>query len=109
MISSSYDREAQLGQRRAQCRRHGRQLQLELRRRGADATIRRRASCATVTSATHGDAASVAGRADDLAGDELGRTQNGNNNAYCQDNEISWIDWSPLKDEDRVFFEFVQP
>ena len=28
-----------------------------------------------------------------LAGDELGRTQRGNNNAYCQDNEISWIDW----------------
>jgi glycogen operon protein len=27
------------------------------------------------------------------AGDELGRTQNGNNNAYCQDNEISWVDW----------------
>src|SRR5688500_5673256 len=28
-----------------------------------------------------------------LAGDELGRTQKGNNNAYCQDNEISWINW----------------
>jgi glycogen operon protein len=28
-----------------------------------------------------------------LAGDELGRTQQGNNNAYCQDNEISWVDW----------------
>src|SRR5881296_2274405 len=28
-------------------------------------------------------------------GDELGRTQRGNNNAYCQDNEISWVDWSP--------------
>ncbi|HYD57348.1 MAG TPA: glycogen debranching protein GlgX [Burkholderiales bacterium] len=28
-----------------------------------------------------------------LAGDELGRTQRGNNNAYCQDNEISWLDW----------------
>ncbi len=28
-----------------------------------------------------------------LAGDEVGRTQRGNNNAYCQDNEISWIDW----------------
>jgi len=28
------------------------------------------------------------------AGDELGRTQRGNNNAYCQDNEISWIDWT---------------
>jgi glycogen operon protein len=29
-----------------------------------------------------------------LAGDEIGHTQRGNNNAYCQDNEISWIDWS---------------
>jgi glycogen operon protein len=29
-----------------------------------------------------------------LAGDELGRTQRGNNNAYCHDNELSWIDWS---------------
>ncbi|MHB8458210.1 MAG: glycogen debranching enzyme, partial [Acidimicrobiales bacterium] len=28
-----------------------------------------------------------------LAGDEIGRTQQGNNNAYCQDNEISWFDW----------------
>ena len=28
-----------------------------------------------------------------LAGDEFGRTQRGNNNAYCQDNEISWVDW----------------
>jgi isoamylase len=29
-----------------------------------------------------------------LAGDELGRTQGGNNNAYCQDNEVSWVDWA---------------
>ncbi len=28
-----------------------------------------------------------------VAGDEIGRTQNGNNNAYCQDNPMSWIDW----------------
>ena len=31
-----------------------------------------------------------------LGGDELGRTQNGNNNAYCQDNETSWFDWSAV-------------
>ena len=30
-----------------------------------------------------------------LAGDKIGRTQAGNNNAYCQDNEISWVDWTP--------------
>ena len=29
-----------------------------------------------------------------LHGDELGRTQRGNNNVYCQDNEIAWVDWS---------------
>jgi len=32
-----------------------------------------------------------------LHGDEIGRTQGGNNNAYCQDNEISWVDWSLLR------------
>ena len=32
-----------------------------------------------------------------LGGDELGRTQQGNNNAYCQDNEISWFDWPSLE------------
>jgi isoamylase len=31
-----------------------------------------------------------------LGGDEMGRTQQGNNNAYCQDNEVSWFDWSGL-------------
>ncbi|MFF3765017.1 glycogen debranching protein GlgX [Streptomyces sp. NPDC001922] len=33
-----------------------------------------------------------------VAGDELGRTQGGNNNAYCQDNETGWVDWSLLDD-----------
>lgn len=33
-----------------------------------------------------------------LGGDEIGRTQQGNNNAYCQDNEISWYDWSAVDD-----------
>jgi isoamylase len=37
------------------------------------------------------------------AGDELGRTQKGNNNAYCQDNEISWIDWGQA-DQDLIEF-----
>ncbi len=36
-----------------------------------------------------------------LAGDEMGRTQQGNNNAYCQDNEISWIDWKLAESERR--------
>jgi isoamylase len=34
-----------------------------------------------------------------VAGDEFGRTQNGNNNGYCQDNEISWLDWKLLETE----------
>ncbi len=38
-----------------------------------------------------------------LGGDELGRTQHGNNNAYCQDNEISWYDWHHV-DTDLVEF-----
>jgi isoamylase len=37
------------------------------------------------------------------AGDELGRTQQGNNNAYCQDNEISWIDWKDVDQDLRAF------
>ncbi|AEY87370.1 glycogen debranching enzyme [Streptomyces hygroscopicus subsp. jinggangensis 5008] len=39
-------------------------------------------------------------------GDELGRTQRGNNNAYCQDNEISWVDWD-LTDEQHALAEFT--
>ena len=42
-----------------------------------------------------------------LAGDEFGRTQNGNNNAYCQDNEISWFDWS-LRERNASLVKFVQ-
>ena len=41
-------------------------------------------------------------------GDEFGRTQGGNNNAYCQDNEISWLDWSLLDTpEGAAFNDFV--
>jgi glycogen operon protein len=40
-----------------------------------------------------------------LGGDEMGRTQNGNNNAYCQDNELSWVDWDLVRrNEDLVGF-----
>ena len=39
-------------------------------------------------------------------GDEIGRTQNGNNNAYCQDNEISWIDWD-LDERKARFLDFT--
>ena len=43
-----------------------------------------------------------------LAGDEFGRTQHGNNNAYCQDNEISWIDWNGRTADDRALTDFVK-
>jgi isoamylase len=41
------------------------------------------------------------------AGDEFARTQGGNNNAYCQDNEMSWVDWR-LRSANHSLFEFVQ-
>lgn len=41
------------------------------------------------------------------AGDEFGRSQKGNNNAWCQDNEISWIDWS-LLEKNEGLFRFVK-
>ncbi|HYG16830.1 MAG TPA: glycogen debranching protein GlgX [Bacteroidia bacterium] len=40
-----------------------------------------------------------------VAGDEMGRTQQGNNNAYCQDNEISWVDW---KNADQSLLDFTR-
>ena len=40
-------------------------------------------------------------------GDEMGRTQGGNNNAYCQDNEISWVNWD-LAEEERDLLEFCR-
>ncbi len=42
-----------------------------------------------------------------LGGDEFLRTQGGNNNAYCQDNEVSWYDWN-LADRKEAFFRFVR-
>lgn len=44
-----------------------------------------------------------------LSGDEFGRTQNGNNNAYCQDNELSWFDWTELEsDRGHALSDFVR-
>lgn len=42
-----------------------------------------------------------------LAGDEIGHTQQGNNNAYCQDNDISWINWD-LDEEQRTLLAFTE-
>lgn len=43
-----------------------------------------------------------------LAGDEFARTQHGNNNAYAQDNEISWIDWEGIDEEGIELLEFTR-
>ena len=42
-----------------------------------------------------------------VAGDEMGRTQRGNNNAYCQDNELSWVDWSDVQ-ENSILLDFTR-
>ena len=69
---------------------------LELRRRGRD---RRRGDpgAAPPAGRQHDGHAAACPAASPMltAGDERGRTQRGNNNAYCQDNEISWVDWRP--------------
>ena len=43
-----------------------------------------------------------------LAGDEFGHTQRGNNNAYCQDNEISWLEWPDISDDGHALTSFVR-
>jgi glycogen operon protein len=42
-----------------------------------------------------------------LGGDEMGRSQQGNNNAYCQDNEVTWFDWD-LSEEDQALLTFTR-
>jgi glycogen operon protein len=42
-----------------------------------------------------------------LAGDEVGNSQHGNNNPYCQDNEVGWTDWSKLGDPDDDMSGFI--
>ena len=43
-----------------------------------------------------------------LGGDEFGRTQKGNNNAYCQDNEISWVNWDDITEAGRSLIAFTR-
>lgn len=43
-----------------------------------------------------------------LMGDEIGRSQGGNNNAYCQDNEINWLSWVDLDADEEGFLNFVR-
>jgi glycogen operon protein len=43
-----------------------------------------------------------------LGGDEFGRTQDGNNNAYCQDSTLNWFDWEAIDDEGRALTDFLR-
>ena len=85
---------AQRGQRRGQRRRQRRQPVVELRRRGADRGPGRAGAARPAAAQLLATLFCSQGVPMLLAGDELGRTQGGNNNAYCQDNEMSWVDWT---------------
>ena len=87
--------QAQRGERRGQSRRLQRQFLLEPRRRGAERRSRRSSRRARATCAICWRCCSSSRGTPMLAmGAELGHSQGGNNNAYAQDNAISWIDWS---------------
>ena len=106
--SRQLQRKAQRGKRRREPRRRQRQSKLELRRRRTYGRCRRSSSLrerqkrnllATLFLSQ--------GVPMLLAGDELGKTQHGNNNCYCQDNEISWLQWD-LNDEQQQMLDFVR-
>ena len=92
-------RQAQRGQRRGQPRRHRRQPELELRRRRARPTIRASTRCARGRSRTSPRSCSSrrACRCSSPATRSAARSS-GNNNAYCQDNELSWFDWTLVEE-----------
>ena len=76
---------------------------LELRRRGPDRRPGRPRRCARASSATSWPPCCCRRACRCSAhGDELGRTQGGNNNAYCQDNEVSWLDWRLTEDQQAL-------
>ena len=71
---------------------------VELRRRGTERRSRGRCPARAAEAQLHRHAVPIAGRSDAVHGDELGRTQRGNNNGYCQDNEITWVDWADVRE-----------
>jgi glycogen operon protein len=101
-------REAQRDERRRQPRRPRSQSVVELRSRRADRRPRESTRCASGRSATSSPRCCFRrGVPMLLAGDECSRTQHGNNNAYCHDDETNWIDWSETP-ERAAFTEFVR-
>ena len=88
-------REAQRRERRRQQGRQQQQRKLELRRGRPDRRSRDQRPARAADQEHARDVAAVPRHADAARGrDEFGRTQGGNNNAYCQDNEISWLNWN---------------
>ena len=86
-----------------------RQPELELRRRGRRPTIRRSRRSAKRQIKNFAAILFLSqGVPMFVAGDEIGRTQHGNNNAYCQDNEISWFDWQLVEENADLFRFFKQ-
>ncbi len=98
----SYNDKAQRGQRRRQPRRVQRQSLLQLRRRKGRRKTRKFSKCGSARSGISWLTLLLSqGVPMICGGDEIGRTQQGNNNAYAQDNEISWYDWD-LDDRAQV-------
>ena len=100
-------RQAQRGQRRRESRRRERQRQLELRRRRTDRRpgvleLRERQKRNFLATLMLSQGVPML-----LAGDEIGHTQQGNNNAYCQDNELTWLNWD-LNDRQQRFLDFTR-
>ena len=106
--SGQLQREAQRSQRREQSGRRQRQPFLEHGRRRSDRRSRRSSTRASARSATCWRRCFFSQGVPMLCGgDEIGRTQHGNNNAYCQDNEISWYDWK-LDERRTKLLEFTR-
>ena len=95
-------REAQRGQRRGQPRRREPQPLVELRRRGPDRRPGGHRAARAPAAQLPRHAAALAGRADARrTATSSAAPSSGNNNAYCQDNELSWIDWELDEEQER--------
>jgi hypothetical protein len=93
-----------LGGRRQELQYAGRSIcEFPSVRSGGDTRQRRECPTGAAGAGVPCDAASLRRRAAAAGGDELGRTQRGNNNAYCQDNEITWFDWLAVDADLRRF------
>ena len=103
-----YDHKHNQCERRAGSGRHGLQLQLELRCGRADPQKGDPAACGCGSGKTRWLCCfSAQGAPMLLAGDEFGNTQDGNNNPYCHDSELTWLGWNQSKST-RELQDFVR-